>query len=176
MPQHHVLLRPPLPADLAHIAAHMRAADVAECAAGGAGAPLRALRDSVERSTWALVATYDGEPALVVGVAPIGGLLSDTGSPWMLGTDLVTRHYRAFIPHGPRYIARMQAAFSHLLNFVHAENAASIRWLKRMGFTVFDAAPYGPHGALFHRFEMHADGSDHLLDRQGPRTRGPDRG
>ena len=175
MPQPDVILRPPVRSDLVHIATHMRAADVAECAAGGAGTPLQALCNSVERSDWTLVATYRHEPALVVGVAPIGGLLSDTGSPWMLGTDLVTRHYRAFIPHGPRYIAHMQAAFSHLLNFVHAENATSIRWLKRMGFTVFDAAPYGPHGALFHRFEMHADGSDHLLDRQGPRTRRPDR-
>lgn len=137
----------------------MRQADLAEVFATGTD-PVRALHEGIRRSVHCWVATVDGRPACVFGVAPIGSLLSDTGAPWMLGTDLITQHQRAFMRRSPRYIAHMLDAFSHLLNFVHAENEPSVRWLKRMGFTLHEPAPHGPNGALFHRFELRAARED----------------
>lgn len=132
----------------------MRKADVAELAALNLRDPHYTLARSVEASALAWTALADGEPALIVGVTPLGSLMGDVGAPWMLGTDLVTKHQRAFMRYSPGYIEKMQSAFSHLLNFVHAENKAACRWLKHMGFTLREAQPYGPLGAPFHLFEM----------------------
>ena len=90
------------------------------------------------------------------GVTPLDSLLGERGAPWALGTDLVTQHQRAFIRHAPQYIEKMLAAFSHLLNFVHAENDAAVRWLRRTGFELHPAKEHGPHGEMFHLFEMKA--------------------
>ncbi len=163
----HIILRPPTAADVEAVARHMRRADIAECIASGTPNLHEVLVTGIRRSVACWTAEVDGEAALITGVAPLHTLLGDTGVPWMLGTELVTKHQRAFIRMSPEYIARMLGAFSHLLNFVHAENTASVRWLKHMGFRLEQAAPYGPLRELFHRFEINAHDFDHLLAREG---------
>lgn len=148
-----VLFLPPTEADIQHVAAHMRVADVAECNACGYTDMVAVLREEVAISALCWAVRIDGEPAALLGVAPLRGLLSETGVPWLLGTDLVTRNRWAFIRTSRAYIDRMHTAFSHLLNFVHAENTQAVRWLKHAGFTVHAPEPFGPQGALFHRFE-----------------------
>ena len=148
-----VLFTTPTEADILHVARHMRAADVAECAACGYTDLEAVLREEVAISALCWAVHIDGEPAALFGVAPLTGLLGETGVPWLLGTPLVTRHRRAFIRTSAAYIARMHAAFSHLLNFVHAENTQAVRWLRHAGFTVHAPEPFGPKGALFHCFE-----------------------
>lgn len=143
----------------------MREADRAEALALGV-LPGRALRDSVARSAITWVAWDDEEPVALLGVIPQSSLLGERGVPWMIGSDRAPLHRRALIAAAPAYIGEMLAAYSHLLNFVHADNHAAVRWLRRVGFTVQAAAPYGPRGAMFHRFEMHADGPVHLQPRE----------
>lgn len=165
------ILRAPRAADIDFVAERMRAADVAECVACGQPDVRAALAAGLRTSVLSWTATVDNEPVAILGVSPQGTLLGDIGVPWMLGTEGVSRHRRAFMQVSSGYIAQMLGAFSHLLNFVHAENAAAVRWLKRTGFSLDEPAPYGPHGEPFHRFEMHAhDGLVHLLARKG---RGP---
>jgi len=142
--------------DIQHVAAHMRAADVAECQACGFTDMAAVLRDEVAISVLCWAVRIDGEPACLLGVAPLAGLLGETGVPWLLGTELVTRNRRAFIRTSRAYIGRMHTAFEHLLNFVHAENTQAVRWLKHAGFAVHPAVPFGPKGALFHPFEKRA--------------------
>lgn len=151
-----ILFRDPKPGDIEHIVKHLRPADRAECAALGEYDVAGAIQRGLDSSVHSWVATANGEPALVMGVTPLGSLLADTGSPWMLGTHLVTKYGHALIRQSPAYIDQMLRAFPHLLNFVHAENTRAVRWLKRTGFVLSPAAPYGPHGALFHRFDMEA--------------------
>jgi hypothetical protein len=50
----------------------------------------------------------------------------------------------------------MLKAFPHLVNFVHAKNTTSVRWLRRLGFTLHEAVPYGALGEPFHPFELRA--------------------
>jgi hypothetical protein len=97
----------------------------------------------------------DGELAAILGVAPIN-MLTGIGSPWMLGTPVLDRHQRVLVRSTPEYIGRMLKAFPHLVNFVHAQNTTSVRWLRRLGFSLDEAAPFGALGEPFHRFEMRA--------------------
>lgn len=145
-----VEVRPPTRLDIDALVAGMRRQDRVELAAAGI-APREAVADGVTRSTWSLTATVDGEVACIFGVAPFGG---GAGVPWMLGTDLVTQNRRALARLAPAYISQMLGVFPHLLNVVHARNTVAVAWLKRVGFTLQPAQPYGPHGEPFHRFEM----------------------
>lgn len=147
--------RNPTLEDILHVATHMRAADIAECMALGERDLVDVLTDGVRRSVWSRTVLIDGEPACILGVAPHGSMLTATsGVPWMLGTDLVTQHRRAFIRTAPAYIEKMLGTFSHLLNYVHADNVQAVRWLRRAGFTVHPAVEAGQYGAMFHFFEM----------------------
>lgn len=150
-----VLIRPTQPGDAAILAANLRTSDLAECMAYGKDDIETRIESSVRRSVLCWTGLVDGELAAIIGVAPIN-LLSGIGSPWMLGTPVLDRHSRVLVRLTPAYIARMQSAFPHLANFVHVDNRTSVRWLRRLGFTLHEAVPYGVNGELFYPFEMRA--------------------
>lgn len=140
--------------DVRRIAAGMRAADAREVARAGARDPLSAVAESVAASTLCWVAEVDGELCAVFGVAPINGMLSASGAPWMLGTDALDRHSVSLMRTCRPYIAQMRSLYPHLLNYVDAENVRSVRWLRRLGFEIHPAVPFGVGGEPFHMFEM----------------------
>lgn len=74
----------------------------------------------------------------------------------MLGTPALDRHSRVLVKATPYYINRMLDAFPHLINCVHTKNHTSVRWLRRLGFTLHEAIPYGAPGEMFYPFEMRA--------------------
>lgn len=148
----------PTTAHLDFLAAHLRAQDQAELRAAGWGEDFRyALERSAEVSRWTRVALIDGAPVAVFGCAEYGSLLAPDGVPWLLGTEAVARHGRVLQREARRYIAAMLQEYPRLFNAVHAENTVSVRWLKRLGFTLHPAVPAPPHGAPFHVFEMTRD-------------------
>ena len=155
MSQRAVEFRAPTPADITWLAEHMRAQDVAEVHAGGQRDLAHVVRAGVARSVWARAALVDGEVAAIFGVAPLLTVLDPRGVPWMLGTDLVPRNRRTLALHSAPYIHQMLRTFPHLVNLVHAKNTVAVRWLTRVGFTLRDPQPHGPHGEMFHLFEMH---------------------
>lgn len=136
------------PERLEHLALHLRDQDRAELAAAGWDDARVALTESVAKSRWTLVALVDGEPAAVFGCGEIGSMLAPDGVPWMLGTNAVARHARVLQRYARAYIAAMLAEYPRLVNAVHAGNAVSLRWLRRLGFNVH------PPVASFHFFEM----------------------
>lgn len=150
------LVRPAVFQDAVEVAANLRAADRAELEAGGREEPLQALTEGIERSKLTWTTTFEGRVLCVGGVAPLRGhlLFEEVGVPWMLGVEELFLHRRPLIAMPPTYIRRMLAAYPRLVNFVHTENHQSIRWLRRLGFTIHPAAPHGPKGALFHRFTL----------------------
>jgi ribosomal protein S18 acetylase RimI-like enzyme len=151
-----IVLRAPRAGDAEELAANLRAQDRAELVACGESDAVAAIKDGIEASVLCWTIDVGGRVAAVLGLTPLEGLLGDIGVPWMLGTDLVRRHRGALVRLAPAYIARMLAAYPHLLNFVHAENSVAIRWLRSMGFELQPAIPYGPLGAPFHRFDLKA--------------------
>ena len=147
-----ILIRATEPGDAELLAAGMRECDIAEVRACG-HTPLEAARRSVATSLLRWSAFADGELACIIGCAPIS-LVSGIGSPWMLGTPVLDANSRVLVRLTPRYIGAMLEVFPHLVNHVHAENTTSVRWLRRLGFTLSEAAPFGALGEAFHRFEM----------------------
>lgn len=149
-----VALRALLPGDLEHVAAHMRAADVAEVQALG-HSPIQALQTSARISSDTVVAVVDGMPAAVFGVTPVS-LLGGEGCPWMLGTDAVPLRRRAVMRISRAYIRSMLQVYPVLSNHVHARNTTAVQWLAHIGFEIKPPVPMGPFGEMFHPFEMRA--------------------
>lgn len=129
-----IIFRPPSDADLIHIAANMREMDKLECAILGNHEPLQALRDGVDASDWCFAAEVEGEAVCVFGVAS-DGLLSDDGSPWLLGTKQLERCARELLTGTKAYFPRMCEQYETLSNYVHAHNRQAIRYLKWCGFS-----------------------------------------
>lgn len=150
-----VLIRPTEPGDAARLFANLRASDLAECRAYGHPDIAASIASCVDRSVLCWTGLVDGELAAIFGVAPVN-MLAGIGSPWMLGTPVLDRHQRILVRRTPEYISRMLKAFPHLANYVHANNTTSVRWLRRLGFTLHEAVHYGPLGEPFHLFEMRA--------------------
>jgi hypothetical protein len=150
-----VLIVPTEPGDVADLIANLRPSDLAECQAYGRSDIAAGIEASVRRSMLCWTGYVDGELAAILGVAPVN-VLTGMGSPWMLGTPVLDAHQRVLVRKTPEYIAKMLKAFPHLVNFVHARNTTSVRWLRRLGFTLHAAQPFGPLGEPFHPFEMRA--------------------
>lgn len=148
-----IVIRPTLPGDARVLAANLRASDRAELRALDYDQLLPPIAGSVAVSRLCWSAFADGELGCIIGVSHSG---KGVGAPWMLGTPVLDQHSRVLVRQTPRYIAAMLREFPTLVNFVHAENHTSVRWLRRLGFALSAPAPYGPLGALFHKFEMHA--------------------
>lgn len=144
------------PAHIPWVADNMREADVREVWASSRFTPAQALETSLSSSTMAWTCLVDGIPTLMWGAARRGCILSETGVPWLLGTDSISRVSRAFVRHSRGYVARMQEEFPYLENHVHAENILSMRWLRWCGFLI-DDEPTVINQEAFFRFWRNAE-------------------
>ncbi len=131
----------------------MRKADREEIIASSWRAPYEALRDSVSRSSFAVVVEIDGVPVTILGLV-VHDILSGCGVPWLLSSEHALKHKRQFLELSPPAIQEMLSICPKLVNYVHSENKISIRWLKWLGFVIEDAKPVGVNGEMFHRFSM----------------------
>jgi hypothetical protein len=147
---------PAAPEHIAAIAAGMREADRREVWASHRHTPEQALESGLARSELAWTCFVEGKPSFMWGVSRVGSLISITGAPWLLGTSAILKVRTEFLRQCPDYVARMQARFPRLENFVHAENRLSIRWLKWCGFTIDDMAEV-INGEDFYLFRRDAE-------------------
>ncbi len=142
--------------DLIHLAENMREADKVEIHLSHNQKPLESLVNAAEDSKLMWMAKMNDQPIALFGVAS-QTIFGDTGSPWLLGTDDLKHVKIQFIRESKRLIRVMQKRYPTLVNFVHADHADSIRWLKCLGFTIMEPIPAGPFGAPFCKFERLAD-------------------
>ena len=143
--------------DAAALAPRLRPADRREVMASHGHRALPALVQSLRHSDVAWAALVEGEVLALWG-AGTTALLGRQGAPWLLAGRGLERHRRPFLRLSRLQLARLQARYDHLENWVDARNARSIRWLRWLGFTLEPAAPYGRFGRPFHRFWMRTDG------------------
>lgn len=142
-------------AGMLYVSQHLREVDRREIAAGSRREPLDAILHSAACSDEGFEArTLAGVPLAVGGVGLISPL---RGSPWMLATDDLQRHPLSMMRLSRAWVADIRRRYAQLFNFVHAENAVSIHWLRRLGFEILPAVPHGPAGALFHPFTMEGE-------------------
>ena len=131
----------------------MRQADVEEIWAASRMQPLEALRLGVLVSEHALTGMVDDDPVCIFGVSH-RSLLDTTGVPWLLGTNAIDKHAKAFMRRNKTIIKEWRARYELLENWVDSRNTKSIAWLRWLGFEIEEASPYGALGLPFHRFTM----------------------
>lgn len=112
-----------------------------------------ALQRGFNVSELCWIGMWKDDPVTCFGVNR-HGLLSDNGTPWLLGTDRIREPgvKLAFVQNSVPYVLEMMKRFKYLENWVDARNISSIRWLKMCGFTVEAAEPTGFLSLPFHRF------------------------
>jgi len=143
-----------VPAQQAHVdylRGRIRQADVDEVWRSGHQVAGDCVQRGLKQSSKCWVTLAGGEPCMIFGVAPVS-VLSRTGTPWMLATDRIEDIKPSVARRSRHYVGSMMEGFDLLRNWVDFENTRSILWLKRLGFTVEDPAPYGPEGHLFRYF------------------------
>lgn len=144
--------------DLAELYENLRPRDVDEVRATSGddvwGALSRAL--SASDDPVALRCPATGALIAIFGAAPFS-LLSDVGSPWLLGTDVMDVYPKEILKDARRYIDFISERYPRQMNYVDARNEPSIRWLERIGFTIDPPVPYGVEGRPFHRFHKGFD-------------------
>lgn len=120
--------------DARELAPLLRAEDRAEVLALGLDT-VDGLLHSVAGACEAWTYRADDRIVCMAGVAPLS-LIGTTGVPWLLGSDLVPAHRRAFMVETRRMVARWLTLFPMLRNVVDARYAAAIRWLTWLGFAI----------------------------------------
>ena len=144
------------PEDLEFIAANMDPADVAEVWAMGRKTPLEALKASAAVSREALVGLADDTPICAFGIGQ-RTLMDNVGIPWLLGTPEIRKHPKIFLRASKNWVRQAARRYTRLENYVDARHTRAVKWLKWLGFTLDEPAPYGPDKMLFHRFYLETE-------------------
>lgn len=139
--------------DVPELAEAVREPDQREIWRSSAVSPEDALRRALRVSDMVWTGRYDGQMVCMFGVAPMS-IITGTGSPWLLGTDLIVKYARPFLRANKPYVAEMLNKYPYLVNYADTENVVAVRWLEWLGFKMNTPEPFGPFGFLFHRFEM----------------------
>lgn len=137
--------------DVASVALLMREADRDEIAAASGIPPLMAVRGSVAASIEAYAGRLDNRTMFVCGIAP-ASFLAGHVRPWLLATYEAPKYAVLFMRQQRRIVGDWQKRYRLLENYVDARNAASIKWLKLLGFQFEPAQPFGIEQRPFHRF------------------------
>lgn len=119
-------------------------ADREELWAVAAVTPDDAMRIGLRDSDYARTGLFDGVPVAMGGI--------NRGIAWLVTTDLIENNVRLFLRESRREIEQAMTGYERLSNYVDARNRKAIRWLRWLGFTIDDPAPYGVFGLLFHYF------------------------
>lgn len=145
-------IRKSIQSDILPIAHNMRDMDVKEIWDSHRSSPYNALRRGLKTkgNTWTII--VNGIPVGMVGVVE-RTLLSDTGTPWLLGTDVLTDDTKLFLKISKIVLKKMSQGYKMLENYESVENTASLRWLKKLGFTIGEEIK-GITGVSFRRFYM----------------------
>src|SRR5690606_5893283 len=106
--------------------------------------PFQALAYSMRKSSMAYTAIVDGRPEVMWGVGDIN-VLAAVGAPWLLGTDTIEKHHRIFLRQSVSWRAQLLARYRVLRNLVDDRNTVSKRWLRWLGFKLFDPVTVNGH-------------------------------
>lgn len=148
-----ISVRQMLEQDIEDIAADARQADLDEIEEGCGVAIREALLLGWHSSVAPMVIAWGDVPLAAFGEvshSPGAGI----GLPWLVSTNAIEKHARPFLRICKPLVQQMLERHIQLINFVDARNLAAIRWLEWLGFTMEEAAPYGPHGLPFRKFHL----------------------
>lgn len=101
----------------------------------------------------------DDQPCGLFGSTPLVGLGIPPGwcVLWLLATDDLLQIKADFLKQCRSWTNFIQRHYPYGINYVHAKNAAALRWCEWVGFKLDPPAPYGHLGEEFHRAIRVAD-------------------
>ncbi|OWV78128.1 hypothetical protein ATY78_13110 [Rhizobium sp. R635] len=137
--------------DVREVARRMRRADREEVWKASGMTPAQALTYSLRKSSAAWTVFIDGRAEAIFGVGAIN-ILAGVGAPWLLGTDAIERHAAGFLRGSVEWRDQLLRHYPILRNFVDVDNSVSLRWLRWLGFSIFD--PISLRGHEFRPFEL----------------------
>jgi len=130
---------------------HVRQADRDEAMAAYGWPAESMLGAAVKNSDIAWAGLVDDQVACLFGVQG-ATILSEVGFPWLIGTDLVDAHAKAFLRRNRKMVDVMLDRYPLLENYVDVRNTRSIAWLKWLGFEMGEPQPYGVYRMPFIKF------------------------
>ena len=147
-----ITFREATPGDIEELVPRLRQADIDECEAlFGRDTVLATALHGLRPDGVAFVAVREGITIAVFGVCP--GEKPGHGVPWMVGTNELDKCGRELMAEARSCLNVWHRFYPTLMNVVDARNTKSIRWLKRLGFTLRAPEPMGVGGLLFHPFD-----------------------
>lgn len=119
-------------ADCRDLAPRMRSQDANEVMASSGTTPYEALKQSYNASApeCFTIIHEDGEIVGMFGLSDCGHF----ASPWLLGSDKLPETKRVMLPVSAEWVEEKNNQYPLLLNYVHADNTVSMKWLKALGF------------------------------------------
>lgn len=134
----------------------MREEDLEEGRALGLIDPIAALLESVRTSNPCVGVTFDGEPAVMLGVQPAAPVslldVTERGLLWMLSGRACSRHPKDFLRYSRRILDGLLERYDELHNVIDARYLGAVRWARWLKLELGPPEPFGPRGMLFHRF------------------------
>lgn len=130
---------------------NLRQSDIDEVKASSGPDILKSITRSVNISDESCAVSVDGELLFIVGVVK-DSLLTRSGTPWLLGTDSISKHKQIFLKVTYRILKYFQSNYSELSNYVDVRNQTSIRWLDFLGFEFCDPEKHGYEEKEFMKF------------------------
>lgn len=148
-----VIIRPAELGDDEAIWSDIRQSDIDEMLAVNGRAQAKSLTRGITMSDVSWFAEVDGEPAALFGAATDNVMLR-TGTPWMLGTNVLDQVPVVFARHSVRYIRDIARRYTLLTNYVDVRNEPTIQWLKWLGFELHDPVDSHITGMPMSKFTM----------------------
>lgn len=134
------------------LADNIRHEDADEMMASHGLQPLAGLQMALRSSSTA-VAILDGARVLaLLGVAPVDA--DGVASIWLLSSRLVKRVPVAFTRTISKEVQRFSQAWAVLFNMVWTKNKRALKWVRSLGFEVFEPVPFGVSGLPFHPIRL----------------------
>lgn len=128
-------IRPEL---IPEIAARLAREDLVELARRGWASPTDAIRDALETSTEAFMASWHGEVRAMFGIAEYRGArpagMPRVGVPWLLCAAPPPGIQMEFMRRAEEIVARWRRTFPVLVGSVDAERTRARRWIVSLGF------------------------------------------
>jgi hypothetical protein len=122
-----------------------------------------ASTDDRDKAMWELVAESDvavGVAECAEGVVALYGLATNNlmgpgvACPWMVATPLIYMHVRELMRYSRWFIDQALRVYPILMNYVDSRNTVHVRWLRHMGFHVYDTLPVFIRDVAFYPFDM----------------------
>lgn len=130
----------------------LREADKKEIWASHHRTPKQALVAGYRESIMCFTVECKGNPIAMFGIVA-HTILGRTASVWFLASSEMNKMQQIF-KHSRKFINLMLSYYSILGNYVDAENAQSIKWLKWCGAKLGPIVPYGVEQQPFQYFEF----------------------